>query len=94
MGNFCENCGAQLGEKANFCPSCGNAVAARQNNSGETIAAGSSSGGGIGFSDRINSAEVIEHIRKSDKSARGCAFVLIPLPFINLYDSQLGVGRG
>ena len=80
MYRFCSQCGEQLQDNVKFCPSCGKAVVPR--NIDEPTEAPIYGYGGIGFSDRINSPEVAEYVKKSNKSARGCAFVLIPLPFV------------
>ncbi|NLO48459.1 MAG: zinc ribbon domain-containing protein [Clostridiales bacterium] len=83
----CTACGATLPEGAEFCISCGTAVDRAAPKPVETsrAAAPEPSPGGaglVGFSDRIISPEAIEYIKQSKKSARGCAFVLVPLPFI------------
>lgn len=80
MSNFCENCGTALEEAARFCPSCGKAVVPRDKEASPKATI-YGYGGSIGFSDRINSPEVIEYVKKSNRSALGCAFVLVPLPF-------------
>lgn len=64
MSNFCENCGAPLEEAARFCPSCGKAVAP-QDKEALPKATIYGYGGSIGFSDRINSPEVIEYVKKA-----------------------------
>lgn len=81
MCRFCSQCGEQLQDKVKFCPSCGNA-ASEKPTTGTADTVDFTTGGSIGFSNRINAPEIVEHIKKSKRSARGCAFVVVPLPFI------------
>ncbi len=80
----CAACGAKLPEGAEFCISCGKAVNRTTPEPSFSVFSTppQDNTGLVGFSNRINAPEVIEYISKSNKSARGCAFVLIPLPFI------------
>lgn len=62
MSKYYRNCGTQLGENVRFCPSCGTVVSIPHDTS---ISGGAAytSGGGIGFSDRINSPETVKYIK-------------------------------
>lgn len=84
MAKFCTGCGARLNKDGKFCPDCGKAVLSGAGKEiGENMGGEENTlTGRIGFSDRINAPEITEYIRKSKKSARGCAFILIPLPFV------------
>ncbi|HBR32520.1 MAG: zinc ribbon domain-containing protein [Eubacteriales bacterium] len=81
MAKYCQNCGAELNAKAKFCPECGQATTSKTVETDSTQV-NSKPGGSVGFSDKINDPRITESIKKGKKSARGCAFILIPLPLI------------
>ena len=82
MGRFCENCGAELYDKALFCRECGRKIADQSHSAGSLSA--NDMPGYVGFSERINDPEVIKEIEERDKKGRGCIFIGIPLPLVIL----------
>ena len=68
MGRFCENCGAELYDKALFCRECGRKIADQSHSAGSLSA--NDMPGYVGFSERINDPEVIKEIEERDKRTR------------------------
>ena len=73
---FCNNCGSQIPDGNNFCPSCGKQCG---------TAPAATAGSGVpapGFSSRVNDPEIVAAVKKNRKAAGVFAFFLVPLPLI------------
>jgi len=81
MAKYCQNCGTELKAEANFCHGCGGAITSQTVETG-SAQVNSKPFGSVGFSDKIHDPKIAESIKKGKKSARGCAFILVPLPLI------------
>ncbi|MDD4324341.1 MAG: zinc ribbon domain-containing protein [Eubacteriales bacterium] len=83
---YCQNCGNNLAEDAQFCSSCGQAVnskAAKATTKTKAASGPSQENPGlVGFSDKSNSPEILEAARENRKTSIGCMWILVLVPLI------------